>query len=74
MIKDKDLWERFEAQQARQEGVNFERNLKVVEALYHEARELGAFPAPASSPPDLEAERRIARVIGSVPDLASPDR
>jgi hypothetical protein len=74
MIKDKALWERFEAEQDRREGVDFERNFKIVEALYREARELGAFPAPASSPPNLEAERRIARVIGSVPDLASPDR
>lgn len=74
MIQDKDLWERFEAEQARREGVNFERNMKIVEALYREARELGAFPGLASSPPDLEAEQRIARVIRGVPDVASQDR
>jgi hypothetical protein len=73
VIQDKALWERFEAEQARREDVNLQRNLKIVEALYREARELGAFPT-ASSPPDLEAERRIARVIGRVPDLASPNR
>ncbi|HED04509.1 MAG TPA: hypothetical protein ENI60_07065 [Candidatus Fraserbacteria bacterium] len=73
MIQDKALWEHFEAEQARREGVDFERNLKVVEVLYREARALGAFRAPMPSPPDLEAELLIARVIRSVPDLAVRD-
>jgi len=71
MIQDKSLWERFEAEQARREGVDFERNLKIVEALYHEARALGTFPVPAPAPLDLEAELCIARVIRDVPDLAA---
>lgn len=44
MVKNSKLLEEFELEMIRREKPNFRKSLKIVEALYWEARELGVFP------------------------------
>ena len=55
----------FEKELIRREKPNLKKNLKIVEALYQEAVELGVFPLkdPLEG---LEVDIRIAKVINSV--------
>ena len=45
MIKDKVLLEQWYKSQLRKEALDFSRNLRLLEAMYEEARMLGAFSA-----------------------------
>lgn len=58
-------FEAFEKDLIRREKPDLKRNLKIVEALYQEAVELGVFPLkdPLEG---LEVDIRIAKVINSV--------
>ena len=44
MIKDEKALKEFENELKRREIADFDRNLKVFEALHREARQLGRFP------------------------------
>lgn len=45
--------------------VNYERNLRILEAMYQEAKSLGVFPL--KDPLDgIEADLKLARVLNSV--------
>ncbi len=52
----------FEAEQARLDAPDFLRNLRLLDALYQEARTLGVFPL--KDPLDgIETDIRLARVL-----------
>jgi len=65
MIKNPKYLQRWEDEQARNTPVDFQKNLKLVEAMLKEARSLGVFP---SNDPweDFEVDLRIARAINAV--------
>lgn len=44
MIKDRALWEAWEAQYIASEPPDFRRNLQIFEAMYEYASALGRFP------------------------------
>jgi hypothetical protein len=62
MIKDVAFWEAWEREYSRKEPVDFARNLAVVNALYEEARRLGAFP-PQDPLEGIEVKFRIAQAL-----------
>jgi glycine/D-amino acid oxidase-like deaminating enzyme len=62
MITNPALVEAFERAQARQTTPGFLHNLRLVDALYQEARALGAFPL--NNPLDgIEVDIRLARAL-----------
>ena len=62
MIRRRDLVEAFERELAQRESVDPARNLRIFEALYHEACLLGVFPL--RDPLDgIEVDIRLARAI-----------
>ncbi len=62
MIKNPAMVEAFENAQARQETPDFLRNVRLVDALYEEARALGVFPL--QDPLDgIEVDIRLARAL-----------
>jgi hypothetical protein len=61
MIKDRALWEAWEAQYLASEPPDFRHNLRIFEALYEYARSLGRFH-PADSL-GLESRIELARVL-----------
>jgi hypothetical protein len=63
VIKDRRSWEEWEAEYRRKEAPDFLRNLKLVEAMYEEARSLGLFPL-AHPLEGLDVKIRMARIIG----------
>jgi len=62
MIKDRALWEAWEAQYISSEPPDFRRNLRIFETMYEYARSLGRFP-PADSLDGLESRIELARVL-----------
>jgi hypothetical protein len=62
MIRNRKILEEFEISLARQEAVDYRRNLDIYEALHQEARLLGVFPL--RNPLDgIEVDLHLARVI-----------
>ena len=62
MIRKPELVAAFEKSQIRQESVNYLRNLRIVEGLYHEAHQLNVLPL--KNPLDgIEVDIHLARVI-----------
>jgi len=62
MITNPALVEAFEDAQARQDAPDFFRNIRLVDALYQEARALGVFPL--KDPLDgIEVDIRLARAL-----------
>ena len=55
----------FERELIRREKPDLERNLRLVDALFEEAVELGVFP-PRDPLEGLEVDIRIAKVVNSV--------
>ena len=51
----------FERERIRQTSPDFERNLRVVEALYREALTLGVWPSPSLE--GIEVDLRIANAF-----------
>jgi len=65
MIKNEAALQKFERELARKEKVDVVRNLRLVEAMYEEARFLGVFP-PRDPLSGIEVDVKIARVVNSV--------
>ena len=73
MIKDLKEWYAFERSLLRSEGVDWQQNFRIVEALYVQASALGAFPL--QDPLDgLDVDIKIARVMKSVSDTPQSHR
>lgn len=62
MIQRRALVDAFERELVRREAPNYFQNLKIVEALYNEARALGALP-PADPLDGIEVVVHLARVL-----------
>jgi len=62
MIKDRALWEAWEAQYIASETPDFRRDLRIFEAMYEYARSLGHFP-PVDSLEGVESRIELARVL-----------
>jgi len=62
MIQRRALVDAFERELVRREVPNYFKNLKIVEALYNEARALGALP-PADPLDGIEVDVHLARVL-----------
>lgn len=65
MIRNRETLRRFEQDLIRKTPADYRRNLALVEALYREAVELGAFP-PADPWSGLDAVLGLARAINRV--------
>jgi hypothetical protein len=62
MIKDALYWEKWERETLRRRPADFRANLRLVEAMYEEARALGVM---AASPglEGLESRLRLAKML-----------
>jgi len=65
VIKNKKVCGKFEIKLQKKTHVDVERNFKIVESLYHEARTLGRFP-PDNILEDLGIYVKMAKVVNSV--------
>lgn len=65
MIKNPHILEQFNRELLAKEKPDFERNMKIYEAMYEWARELNRFPLedPLEG---IEVKIKIARVVNSV--------
>ncbi|MGD0008160.1 MAG: hypothetical protein ABSE93_06420 [Terriglobia bacterium] len=62
MIKDTALWEAWERETVLRQPADFRRNLRLLEAMYEEARALGVMSVPQALE-GLESRLRLARVL-----------
>ncbi len=62
MVRNPDLLRSFDDDQVRASPPDYFQNLKIFEALYEEARRLGALP-PADPLEGIEVDIRIARAL-----------
>jgi hypothetical protein len=62
MIKDAALWEKWEAQTVLSQPAEFQRNLRLLDAMYEHARALGAFP-PTNPLEGLETKIALAKAL-----------
>jgi hypothetical protein len=62
VIKDLTLWERWERGTVLRHPVDFRRNLRLLDAMYEEARALGVMAVPAGLE-GLESRLRLAKVL-----------
>lgn len=62
MLRNAHIYEAFKRQQIRDEPLDYERNMRIFEAMYSYARQMGALEAPRT-PADLEADIRLARAL-----------
>jgi len=62
VIRESKLLREFENAQLRRRPVDYRENLRIVEALYEEARALKAFP-PSNPLDGIEVDLQLARVI-----------
>ena len=67
MIKDAKYFEQWENQLIASEPPDYEKNLKLYEAMIEHARLLGAWP-PADPLEGLEIDVKIARVVNAIRD------
>ena len=65
MVKNHKRLEKFEKDLVRRTTVNPKENLKIVEALFREARALGAFP-PKDPLEGIEVDIKIAKAVNCV--------
>ena len=71
MIKNVSVWNAWETEYIRSQRPDFARNLRIVEALYAEARALQAFDG--SAPLERLAHKiKLARAL-NVPTIAGTD-
>lgn len=68
MIKDPTAWAEWEAQGPLRAPVDFRRNLRLMDAMYHLARTLGVLP-PADPLDGLDDKIRLARILNHVRGL-----
>ncbi|MGD0129691.1 MAG: hypothetical protein ABSF46_30585 [Terriglobia bacterium] len=62
MIKDPLFWEKWERETLLRQPADFRANLRLVEAMYEEARALGVMAQPPSLE-GLESRLRLARAL-----------
>jgi len=62
MIRNKDLWEKWERERIKSEPVNFNSNLILLDALYKHARKLGVFP-PSDPLQGIDCKIQMARAL-----------
>ena len=72
MIRDRTLWKEWESAYMRSQPPDFARGLRIVEALYSEARALGALDQP-DRPDRLAHKIGLARAL-NVPTAARTNR
>ena len=70
MIRDIQYWNRWEEELLRKEPVHVEKNFRVMDAMYEEARQLGLFP-PLDPLEGLEIDILYAKAI-NVPIPSRP--
>lgn len=67
MIKNRRLIQNFETDLIKNEKTDVRKNFQIVEAMYHEAVELGIIPM--NNPLDgVEIDIKIAKVVNHVSD------
>jgi len=66
MVKNPGKWRAFEDGLLKREKADIARNFEILDALYEEARALGAFP-PKDPLEGLEVKIKIARTLNCVP-------
>jgi hypothetical protein len=72
MIKDREYWRNWEENGPLREPPDFERNLRIVEAMYALARTLGVWP-PSDPLAGLDTKIRMARILNARRTVG-PDR
>ncbi len=65
MVKNGEAVHRLEKSMIRREKPDYSKNIRLVEAMYEEAVELGAFP-PQDKLSGIDIDIKIARAINSV--------
>ena len=65
MIKDPERWKAWENAYIRSEAANYERNLRIFEAMCKHARKLGKFP-PQDPLEGIEFKIRVARDLNAL--------
>lgn len=65
MLRRHPMLDAFEKEQMRKEPPDYFRNLRIFEALYEEARQLGVLP-PADPLEGIEVDIRLARALNRV--------
>ena len=65
MVKNTKKLQAFEAARIRAEKVDVEQNLRILDALFEEARMLGAFP-PKDPLEGIEVKIRMAHVFNGI--------
>ncbi len=73
MIKDPESWAEWEARGPLSEPVDFQRNLRLMEAMYELACKLGVLPY-ADPLAGLEDKIRVVRLLNHVRGPAQSDR
>jgi hypothetical protein len=73
MIKDRIFWQAWEDQTVFSQPPDFQRNLRLLDAMYEHARSLGHF-APSDPLASLEVKIRLARAlnVSTPPGTHSP--
>jgi hypothetical protein len=72
MVIQPDLWAEWESGYVASEPADFQRNLKIMEAMYEHARALGVFPL-VDPLEGLETDIRVAKAL-NVPTPSRDDR
>ncbi len=62
MVRDPTFWAEWEARYIASQPADFQRNLKMLEAMYEYARFLGVFPL-ADPLEGLETDIRVAKAL-----------
>lgn len=62
MVRDPNLWAEWEGSYIASQPADFQRNLKMLEAMYEYARFLGIFPL-ADPLEGLEVDIRVAKAL-----------
>lgn len=66
MIRNRSRWEEWERSWIADQPSDFDANLRMLEAMYAHARELGAFP-PEDPLAGIEVDIRVARALNVRP-------
>jgi hypothetical protein len=62
MITNRHMWEQWENEFYRRDALGFETNMRLLEAMFEEAVELGVLPSREPLE-DIERKIRLARVL-----------
>jgi hypothetical protein len=65
VIEDTAAWKAWERETLLRQPADFRRNLRLLEAMYEEARALGIMAAPPA-PEGLESRLRLARALNGL--------